>query len=162
MITILTPVWEGEIRENSMLKIYFGDMDKAIYNTEIYFKNDYDPEWLNDPVVKEMILDVDNSVVLSSGAVDSPVMGIIPPTGLSGGVKTLILILKEPEKVFNASNCGDNCAGWLLRMGNERDVIINLRHIMDFGDEAFEIYVMNDHVVVTDMMELLKKAGRYV
>jgi hypothetical protein len=64
-----------------MLKINFGDMDKAIYNTEIYFKNDYDPEWLNDPVVKGMILDVDNSVVLSSGAVDSPVMGIIPPAG---------------------------------------------------------------------------------
>lgn len=40
-----------------MLKIYFGDMDKAIYNTGIYFKNDYDPEWLNDSVVKEMILD---------------------------------------------------------------------------------------------------------
>lgn len=57
-----------------MLKIYFGDMDKAIYNTEIYFKNDYDPEWLNDSVVKEMVLDVDNSVVLSSGAIDSPVM----------------------------------------------------------------------------------------
>ena len=34
-----------------MLKIYFGDMNKAIYNTEIYFKNDYDPEWLNDNVV---------------------------------------------------------------------------------------------------------------
>ena len=49
-------------------------MDKAIYNTEIYFKNDYDPEWLNDSVVKEMVLDVDNSVVLSSGAIDSPVM----------------------------------------------------------------------------------------
>lgn len=145
-----------------MLKIYFGDMEKAIYNTEIYFKNDYDPEWLNDPAVKKMILDVDNSVVLSSGAIDSPVMGIIPPTSLSGGVKTLILILKEPEKVFNASNCGDNCASWLLRMGNERDVTINLRHIMDFGDKPFEIYVLNDNVVVTDMMELLKTAGRYV
>ena len=145
-----------------MLRIYFGDMEKAIYNTEIYFKNDYDPEWLDDPVVKKMILDVDNSVVLSSRAIDSPVLGIIPPTSLSGGVKTLILILKEPEKVFNASNCGDNCASWLLRMGNERDVTINLRHIMDFGDEPFEIYVLNDNVVVTDMMELLKTAGRYV
>lgn len=145
-----------------MLKIYFGDMDNVIFNTEIYFKNDYDPEWLNDLVVRQMILDVDSSVVLSSGAIDSPVMGVIPPTSLSGGVKTLILILKEPEKVFNASNCGDNCAGWLLQMGKERDVTINLRHIMDFGDEAFEIYVMNDNVVVTNMMDLLKTAGRYV
>ena len=89
-----------------MLKIYFGDMEKAIYNTEIYFKNDYDPEWLDDPVVKKMILDVDNSVVLSSRAIDSPVLGIIPPTSLSGGVKTLILILKEPEKVFNWAMSG--------------------------------------------------------
>ena len=47
-------------------------------------------------------------------------------------------------------------------MGKERDVTINLRHIMDFGDEAFEIYVMNDNVVVTNMMDLLKTAGRYV
>lgn len=55
-----------------------------------------------------------------------------------------------------------NFASWLLRMGKERDVTINLRHIMDFGNEAFEIYIMNDNVVITDMTELLKTAGRYV
>ena len=38
---------------------------------------------------------------------------------------------------------------------------INLRHILDFRDEVFEIYVMNDNVVVTDMTELLKTARRY-
>lgn len=145
-----------------MLNIYFGDMEDSVYNTEIYFKNDYDPAWLEDPLVKQMILDVDRSTVLSSGAVDSPVMGIIPPTSLSGGVKTLILILKEPQKVFNASNCGDNCAVWLLRMGKERDVTINLRHIMEFDDDRFDICVLNDHIVVHDMDELLKAAGKYV
>lgn len=145
-----------------MLNIYFGDMEDSIYNTEIYFKNDYDPAWLEDPLVKQMILDVDRSTVLSSGAVESPVMGIIPPTSLSGGVKTLILILKEPEKVFNASNCGDNCASWLLRMGEDHDVTINLRHIMEFGNDRFDICVLNDHIVVHDMDELLKTAGKYV
>ena len=122
-----------------MLKAYFGDMAEAVYNTVVFFKNDFDPRWLEDPFVREMILDVDRSTVLSSGAIDSPVMGIIPPTSLSGGVKTLILIMKEPDRVFNASNCGDNCAKWLLRMGQDRDVTINLRHIMDFGDGDFEI-----------------------
>ncbi len=73
--------------------------------------------WLEDDEVKRMIEDVDSSKVLSSHAIESPVMGIIPPTSLSGGVKTLILIKEMPDKVFNASNCGDNCARWLLKIG---------------------------------------------
>lgn len=145
-----------------MLQAFFGDMKEAVYNTVVYFKNDYDPAWLEDPFVQAMILDVDKSKVLSSGAVESPVMGIIPPTGLSGGVKTLILILKEPNKVFNASNCGDNCAKWLLEMGKKHDVTINLRHIMDFGDESFEIMVLNNHKIAHNMEEVLDFAGRYV
>ena len=63
-----------------------------------------------------MIKDVDSSTVLGSGAIDSPIMGIISPERLSGGVKTLILIDNVPDKVFNASNCGDNCATWLLKL----------------------------------------------
>lgn len=145
-----------------MLQAFFGDMKGAVYNTVIYFKNDYDPAWLEDPFVQAMILDVDKSKVLSSGAVESPVMGIIPPTGLSGGVKTLILILKEPNKIFNASNCGDNCAKWLLEMGKSHDVTINLRHIMDFGDKPFEIMVLNNHKIAHNMDEILDFAGRYV
>lgn len=145
-----------------MLKIYYGDMENAIYNTVVYFKNDYDPAWLDDPFVREMIRDVDKSEVLSNGAVESPYMGIIPPTSLSGGVKTLILILKEPEKVFNASNCGNNCAKWLLRIGDRMDVTVNLRHMMDFGNDPFDILVLNDNIVAHSMDDLLDTAGRYV
>lgn len=89
-------------------------------------------------------------------------MGIIPPTSLSGGVKTLILIDNLPDIVFNASNCGDNCAHWLLKIGQEKDVTINLRHIMEFGDDKFEIYVINTDSVVTNMDDLVRIAGRYV
>ena len=76
-----------------MLKVFFGNMPEAIYNTAVYFKNDYEDEWIVDPRVKEMILDVDHSEVMYSGVIDSPVLGKIPPLGLSGGVKTLILVL---------------------------------------------------------------------
>lgn len=145
-----------------MLSIWYGDKEPVVYNTEVYFKNDFSPEWLEDSFVREMILDVDHSTVLSSGAVSSPVMGIIPPVSLSGGVKTLILILKEPNKVFNASNCGDNCAEWLLKIGDKEDVTINLRHMMDFGDGPFNIHICNNDVVVHNMDELLRAAGRYV
>ena len=42
-----------------MLKIFFGDMSDAVYNTASYFKYDYEDEWIIDPFVKEMIQDVD-------------------------------------------------------------------------------------------------------
>ena len=145
-----------------MLKIFYGDMEEVVYNTSVYFKYNYQPEWLMDPEIQQMILDVDNSRVLGTGAIDSPVLGIIAPVNLSGGVKTLILIDKVPDKVFNASNCGDNCAAWLLRIGKEKDVSVNLRHIMDFGDTVFDVEVINTGEVLHSMQELVPVAGRYV
>ncbi len=145
-----------------MLHIFFGDMDDMIYNTSVYFKFNYRQEWLQDPEIKQMIRDVDQSTVLGNGAIDSPVMGVIAPTALSGGVKTLILIDKVPEKTFNASNCGDNCAAWLLRIGQKKDVTVNLRHIMDFGDGTFEVMVLNTGELVRSMAELVPIAGRDV
>lgn len=109
-----------------------------------------------------MIADIDKSKVLGSYAIESPVMGIIHPTSLSGGVKTLILIKKMPDRVFNASNCGDNCAGRLLRIGKTSDITINLRHIMNFGEQPFEIYVVNTDQIVRDMDSLVRIAGRFV
>ena len=145
-----------------MLNIFYGDMPQAIYNTAVYFKNVYEEEWITQPLVKEMILDVDKSVVLDGGVIDSPVMGKIPPVSLSGGVKTLILIANEPDKVFNASTCGDNCAKWLLKMGNDRDITINHRHIMDFGDGEFCIKILNSGQIVHNMKELVPIAGMLV
>ena len=120
-----------------MLNIFYGDMPEAIYNTAVYFKNVYEDEWITDPLSREMIADVDKSVVLGSGIIDSPVLGKIPPLSLSGGVKTLMLIDHMPEQIFNASTCGDNCAKWLLKIGEEKDITVNLRHLMDFGQGNF-------------------------
>ena len=121
-----------------MLKIYYGEKEDAIYNTSVYFKFNYNPEWFKDPDIIHMVKDIDNSSVLGNGAIDSPVLGVIAPVTLSGGLKTLILIDKVQDRIFNASNCGDNCAGWLLRISRERDITVNLRHLMDFGPDDFE------------------------
>ena len=145
-----------------MLNIYYGDMENVIYNTSVYFKNTFRPEWITSPEVIEMVSDVDRSEVLGSGAIKSPVLGVIAPTNLSGGLKTLILIDKVRDKIFNASNCGDNCAKWLLKMGEDRDITINLRHLMNFGDDEFEICVLNENVIVRNRAELLKVAGKYI
>lgn len=145
-----------------MLNIFYGDMANVIYNTSVYFKNVYQDEWITDPLSCEMILDVDKSTVLGNAVIDSPVLGMISPTSLSGGVKTLILINNVPDKVFNASNCGDNCAKWLIKLGEDKDITINLRHLMDFGEGTFNINILNTEQIVHDMRELVPIAGLYV
>jgi len=103
------------------------------------------------------------SEVVSSECIVSPVLGQIPPERLSGGVKTLLLILNEPDKIFNASTCGDNCAKWILEIGKRIDVTINLRHMMSFGkDTQFDIEVQNGGEIVHSMRELLPLASKYL
>ncbi len=145
-----------------MLNIYYGKMQEAIYNTAVYFKNSYEEEWITAPLTKEMVKDIDQSVVLDSGVIDSPVLGKIHPLGLSGGVKTLILLANEPEKIFNVSTCGDNCAKWILKLAENRDLTVNLRHLMDFGEGEFNIKILNTNQVVHTMKELIPIAGLYV
>lgn len=144
-----------------MLNIYFGDMPEAIYNTEVYFKNTYEDEWLLDDFAAEVIKGVDQSEVVDRHLIESPVLGMIPPVMLSGGTKTLLLIKNCPDMVFNASTCGDNCAKYILKIAEEQDITINLRHIMNFT-EPFTTRILNDDVVVTDMMQLLLIAAKYV
>ena len=147
-----------------MLNIYFGPMPEAIYNTAVYFKNTYEDRWITAPLAVEMIRDVDRSKVIGPQVIESPVLGMITPLQLSGGVKTLLLIANDRNNkhVFNASTCGDNCAKWLLRLAEKRRVVVNLRHLMDFGDEPFKLRVLNNGKIVRSMGELIEEAGEYV
>ena len=145
-----------------MLNIYYGPMENVVMKPSVYFKNTYQPEWLLDPLSRDMIRDVDKSEVIGPALIQSPVLGPIPPERLSGGVKTLIMIWHVPDKIFNASNCGDNCAHWLLRMGQDRNVTINLRHLLDFGEGEFTLKILNTGEIVHSMRELVPIAGDYV
>ncbi len=120
-----------------MLTVHAGISDDTIDYIDSYFKNNYEDEWLDDELVKEMVLDIDNSVIESPHKISSPVLGDITPLDLSTGVKALILMYKEPENEFWATACGDNCAKWIKKFGNEMDITISLEHFMDFGDNSF-------------------------
>ncbi|MCD8395724.1 MAG: DUF4869 domain-containing protein [Lachnospiraceae bacterium] len=145
-----------------MLSIYYGDMPEAIYNPAIYFKNSYTDDWITDELSRAMIQDVDKSTVLGPRVIDSPVLGGISPRELSGGVKTLISIYKVPSKIFNASTCGDNCAKWILKIGELQNITINLRHLMDFGEDEFTARILNTEQIVHTMDELVPIAGMIV
>ena len=146
-----------------MLSIYLGDMNDAIYHPPTFFDNRYEEEWITEPLSIDMIKDVDQSEVVGTRLIQSPVLGPISTKELSGGVKTLILMaFDDSGKVFNASACGDNCAKWILQIGKMKDITINLRHVMDFGEGEFDIKILNTGNVVHNMQELTDVAVEYV
>ena len=146
-----------------MLNVYLGKMDDAVYYPPVYFDNRYEDEWIIDKRSIEIIRDVDKSDVVSVHLIESPVLGPISPKELSGGVKTILLMLfDETGRIFNASACGDNCAKWILKIAESKNLTINLRHIMEFGDEEFEMKILNTGEVVHNMLEFVNVAGLYV
>ena len=123
-----------DLEGNEMLRITFIETEHTQYDIDAVFKSLFEPEWMLDDLVKEMVLDVDKSEVQSSYCIMSPVFGQIPPQMLSGGVKALILMLKTDYQIW-ASACGDNCAKWILEIAKRKDLEICLQHYMDFGTD---------------------------
>ncbi len=146
-----------------MLNIYLGDMPNSIYHPPVYFDNRYEDEWITDSLAVDMIKDIDKSTVIGPHLIESPVLGPISVKELSGGVKTLMLLaFDESSNVFNASACGDNCAKWILKIAQTKDLTINLRHLMNFGSHEFEAKILNTDTIVHNMAEFVSIAGEYV
>ena len=142
-----------------MLYISFKETEDTLRGIDGYFNYNYEEEWFDNDLVKQMVKDVDKSEVISSECIKSPVLGQIPPTKLSGGVKVLIVLLMEPELEQYATSCGDNCAEWILKISEMQDIHIVLHHIMKFPrdfeavcvDNGVKIHTREDYIqCVTD------------
>ena len=143
-----------------MLRIVFGEAENTIYHPPTYFDNVYLDEWITDPFSVKMIKDIDQSDVMGVHVISSPFLGSISTKELSGGVKTLILMKNDHSgKIFNASACGDNCAKWIYEIAKEKDLTINLHHIMDFSAcDEFKAYIINTDKIVNSYQDYLDEA----
>ena len=110
------------------------DYDKpyfAIPDTRFNIACNVHKEWLNDHTVEEMVLDIDNTKHIRDYVYDSPYIGVISSQMLSGGVKGLILILKDTGnscRVFASKMFGDNCVEWLRKLSFQVDFTLLMCH----------------------------------
>lgn len=118
-----------------MLKVWFAQQPENLNRAaKCYFDHQWDNEWFYDPLVVEIIKDVDKTKVVAPTLMIGPI-GPIPPERLSGGVKTLIFMLKVDKYIWNATNCGDNCAKWIVEISKRKDLTIFVEHFMNYPED---------------------------
>ncbi len=66
---------------------------------------------------------------------------------------------KDTDHIFNASACGDNCAGWILKIADMhrtkgKDLKIRLGYLMNFGEGPFDIEIGNIGLIVHNIRDL--------
>lgn len=105
-----------------------------LYSAQGYFDFQYEAEWLDDSLIKEMVLAVDKTEVISALQCISPVLGPMACTGLSGGAKGLILVAEDTDgyRNFCSTIWGANCVRWLARLSFQADFGIYLCHPLEF------------------------------
>jgi hypothetical protein len=152
-----------------VLYVHFGLPEYPLDDPDALFDSFYEADWILDALPQQMILDVDKSRVLGNHAIESPVLDIIPPTWLSGGVKGLIMLhkMEEDSKINHLSTSyGDNCSKWILEISSNKDINIWYRHLLDMPKDMTTPVTFVDfgNAVATNYAEylklLLRDAGR--
>ncbi len=64
-------------------------------------------------------------------------------------------MLKDDSFVYNLSNCGNNCAKWVLKIAEKKELVVYLQHMIRFEGE-FEIQIMNTGRIVRNRVEYVE------
>lgn len=100
-----------------------------ILDIDNYFNLYKKKEWFNDPYVKKIIKEIDNTIAVKDEYLESPIFGGMSPERLSTGVKGLIL-LYETDEIIYGTRMGDNCNKFVFEMSNKKDIHVMLHHCM--------------------------------
>jgi len=134
--------------------IEFDEVKDKLVGPGLYFEDVYEQDWLDSDLAKEMIKDIDKSEYIGGECIKSPVLGMIPPSMLSGGCKGCLLLLNEPEHLVCGDSFGDNCFPWLSKIGEKHDITVTLHHFFRSEELPVVARIVNDCRVVHSLGEV--------
>lgn len=142
-----------------MLNIHFGiSPNKVIISTREYFNHKLSHDCLTTDFAKDIIRKIDNSEVLSNRAIDSPVLGIVPPDSISGGAKALLIAMfKEDDgKYLMLEQMGENCYPFLYDIAKRKDILLytEMIPVFDYSD-GLEVCIENLGIIIRSGEEIL-------
>ena len=142
-----------------MLNLIVGKNKEYANAPDGWFDNQLDDDYLNTDFSKDAVLKVDKSELVNENLVQSPFLGAIPPSKLSRGVKTIILLRYVDDRIFDLDYCGDNCTALLASVFNQFDRTAQANVFQFFYKNGLvgKIHIMNDDSYVSSDLELFDK-----
>lgn len=125
------------------MEMFDGDIDSV-------FRNNYEDEWFDEPMVQNIITSIDKNKILARGVFESEFLGIIGPDKLSGGCKALILAYKMPDMEQWIGLFGDNCIPLLIEFSQKTDLNIVVSYIPQNLPKTFDATFVHNGIVTHD------------
>lgn len=144
-----------------MLHLYIGDKKEYYLSGDKVFDYKFDKSKLMEDFSKEVIRTIDKSEVVSEHLIISPVLGAIPPSYLSGGSKTLIMLMYADFK-FYIEAMGDNCFPLLKRICDKKEIYMCstcYRPLFEYGFD--KVHILNEDKIVTNSKDYLDIEIKY-
>lgn len=147
-----------------MLSIFWGVTEDCYYYIDREFKSAFELEWFQDKEVLEIIKDIDKCTFNGSHCVDCIDNTItFPIDGLSTGSKGLILLLKldyDEIRIWGTA-FGDNCSPWLLKLAENKNIILELEHFLKLPKDIFKAYSCHQKRMFTDYEDYVDEVLEY-
>ena len=126
----------GTIIPETAPRQYIIDIDR-------FFDGYFEDDWMKGEIAKRAIAEIDSSELVAPKVIESPVLGQIPYTWISGGAKIIIMMDNVQDIIYDGDNLGDNCWPLFLEIGKTKDIAINLTYYPRFewthGGQAVSI-----------------------
>jgi hypothetical protein len=112
----------------------------------------YQEDWFEDELVKEIVLDLDKSIVINHELTRDYLGDLMNTLEISGSAKCLIMMYKIPNLLITGNHLGDNCAKWIIKLSQMQDCYMTLGYDLAFHDdincrEKFVCTIMNNGFV---------------
>ena len=154
-----------------MINFYFSRKDfEGGYRLLDLFNDIYKDSWFEDEFVLDMIKDVDKSLSVVPGIFKSEYLGNFTAKELSGGIKSLLILLHQEEFkpfvkdegckiVLSTALFGSNCISWLLEISKKVDINLQFVHFLEFPlDVKFDGYAPELDVKISNKIDLIGAA----
>ena len=56
-----------------MLRVHFGSCENEVYNTDMFYENQYDGNWVTEEFARKVIRDIDDSEVVGPDAIQNSI-----------------------------------------------------------------------------------------
>ncbi len=136
-----------------MIKVTFKEIKEVLKDIDRYFELNKDNSWFEDPIVKDICLNIGNMEHIVDNYFKHKTFGGVTSEILPTGAKTLILLLKYNNfKVPVAtSRMGDNCWEYLKYLPEDKDIYLygNSTPPMNLDEYNLNFYIEELDITVS-------------